>query len=440
MAYEWFNSSPIYDPLSSFTPSVAATPLTSPYVTPYTDVNAANTAARAATEAWASPFSTAFGGTAPSTTLDYVRGYASPFSDVFGGTAPATPYSPSQMTPPVVTDTVTDKKPKPDGGGGPPPPPPAPANLYTDQIWILIAKLKAAGIPASTADRSGAFFQSVLGDGITDLDNAVDIFLYSKTYKAKNGQDIVSPYYQDFGKFNDKLTSAKPPGVMVPWVLGIKDTVSKYDTTGSLSLYATDESIQKYLQNDIKVSDLDTRLNTARLKAITSDTAYTDALIQLGFIGKPSDLTGFFASPDLGQKQLEQNASTGAFAAEAIRRAKVGGIQADLGFAKQETADLLSQGYNEAQIAAISEKNYSTIARNIMPETKLSGIYQGKNAATAGTIQSELQQQEFNSIDSERAKILANQEIGAFSGSAGLAGSSAYLRKTALNKESVGQQ
>ena len=46
---------------------------------------------RASTEAYASPFSTAFGGTAPSTELDAVRQYASPFSTVFGGTAAATP-------------------------------------------------------------------------------------------------------------------------------------------------------------------------------------------------------------------------------------------------------------------------------------------------------------------------------------------------------------
>jgi hypothetical protein len=49
---------------------------------------AANQAARASTEAYASPFSTAFGGTAPSTELDAARQYASPFSTAFGGTAP----------------------------------------------------------------------------------------------------------------------------------------------------------------------------------------------------------------------------------------------------------------------------------------------------------------------------------------------------------------
>lgn len=83
--------------------TVITNPLTAPYpTTSVADLNAANIAARKATEAWASPFSTAFGGTAPSTTLDYVRQYASPSSDVFGGTqSSALPYSPSAMVNPI---------------------------------------------------------------------------------------------------------------------------------------------------------------------------------------------------------------------------------------------------------------------------------------------------------------------------------------------------
>jgi hypothetical protein len=41
-------------------------------------------------EKYASPFSTAFGGTAASTELDAIRQYASPFSTAFGGSAPTT--------------------------------------------------------------------------------------------------------------------------------------------------------------------------------------------------------------------------------------------------------------------------------------------------------------------------------------------------------------
>ena len=295
--------------------------------------------------------------------------------------------------------------------------PPTQTAEQTNQIYILINKLKAAGIPASTAERAGVFFTNLLDDGITDLDNAVDIFLYTKSYKSKKtGQEIPSPYYQDFGKFNDGLSSAKPPGVLVPWVLGIKDTLKKYSPG---SLYETDDAMQRYLKNDVKVSDLDERLNAARLRSITSDKAYVNALIQLKYINKAEDLTGFFASPDIGQKQLELNRNTGALAAEAVRRAKEGGIQLDTEFAKQQAAALTAKGYTEGQVTAVAEKGYQFIDRNIMPTVKVSGIYQGAKAATAGTVQSELQQQEFMSMDSQRFETLAEQEARAFQGSSG---------------------
>jgi hypothetical protein len=290
----------------------------------------------------------------------------------------------------------------------------------TNQIYILIAKLKAVGIPEGLANRAGAFFTALQDDGIDDEDNMIDIFLNAKSYKAKKtGQEIASPYYQDFGKFNDGLSSAKPAGVLVPLVLGLRDTVKKYDTNGSLSLYATDESIQKYLKNDVKVSDLDGNLNQARLRGITADPVYTNTLIQMGFIKTAADLTGFFASPELGQKQLELNRNSAAIGAEALRRAKEGGVQLDTDFAKKEAARLTAQGYNEAQVSATAEKGYQQIARNIMPTVKVSGIYQGAQAATAGTIQSELQQQEFMGMDSQRYEMLAEQEARSFQGSAG---------------------
>jgi hypothetical protein len=399
-----------------------ATPKASPLTTPYpttsvADLNKANVAARKATEAWASPFSTAFGGTAPSTTLDYVRQYASPSSDIFGGTqSSALPYSPSAMVNPV-----TGQPAAPMAGYQFPIVTPKPAGKdLTNQIYILIAKLKAVGIPESLANRAGAFFTALQDDGIDDEDNMIDIFLNTKSYKSKKtGQEIISPYYTDFGKFNDGLSSAKPPSILVPWVLGLRDTVKKYDTDGSLSLYSTDESIQKYLKNSVKVSDLDSNLNQARLRGITADPVYVDTLTKMGFIKTAADLTGFFASPELGQQQLELNRNSAAFGVEALRRAKEGGVQLDTEFAKKQAAALTAQGYNEAGVSSVAEKGYQAIARNIMPTVKLSGVYQGAQAANAATVQSGLQQQEFMGVDYETATVVGGQEIGAFQGSAG---------------------
>jgi hypothetical protein len=323
--------------------------------------------------------------------------YQNPAGQIVPGARPTAPVAP---TAPVVTTTQT--------------------NAQTNQIYILINKLKSVGIPEGLANRAGAFFTALQDDGIDDEDNMIDIFLNAKSYKAKKtGQEIASPYYQDFGKFNDGLTSAKPPGVLVPLVLGFRETVKKYDTNGTLSLYSTDESIQKYLKNNLRVSDLDDNLNQARLRGITADPVYVDTLTKMGYIKTAADLTGFFASPELGQQQLELNRNSAAFGAEALRRAKEGGVQLDTDFAKKQAAKLTAEGYKEAQISSIAEKGYQQIARNIMPTVKLSGIYQGAQAANAATVQSGLQQQEFMGVDYETATTVGGQEIGAFQGSAG---------------------
>lgn len=55
---------------------------------------------------YASPFSTAFGGSAPTTEMDLARAYASPFSTAFGGTAPTVAADlPPTPTPEVKTNT-----------------------------------------------------------------------------------------------------------------------------------------------------------------------------------------------------------------------------------------------------------------------------------------------------------------------------------------------
>ena len=309
--------------------------------------------------------------------------------------------------------------------------PPPPTTGQTNQIWVLIAKLKAVGIPASTADRAAVFFTALQDDGIDNEDNMIDIFLNAKSYKAKRtGQEIVSPYYTDFGKFNEGLSSAKPSGVLVPLVLGLRETVKKYNAG---SLYDSDESIQKYLKNGVKVSDLDSNLNAARLAAITADPVLVDTLIKMNYIKTAADLTGFFASPDLGQQQLELNRNSAAFGIEAVRRAKEGGINLDSEYAKQQAAELTRQGYNEAQIAAEASRGYKRIARDIMPTVKVSGIYQGAQAASAGTIQSELQQEEFMNVDSERFNRLAAQESASFRSSTD------FLNRTSLPTPTLGQ-
>ena len=182
-----------------------------------------------------------------------------------GGTPPGTPSKtpdktpgPNQ-TPPEFSESPTpspsetpEPSPSPDGSPEPSPSPsptpsPTPGPEDDDLWWkILRAKLLAAGMPTNTVDRSKTFFKTILTDynmgyNGTDfassdaLDIVVDQFFYTKEYTSKRtGEKFTSPYYEDFGKFNDELTKLgveRPllPQDLVPLVLGYRDLGKKYN-------------------------------------------------------------------------------------------------------------------------------------------------------------------------------------------------------------------
>lgn len=85
-----------------------------------------------------------------------------------------------------------------------------------------------------------------------------------------------------------------------------------------------------------------------------------------------------------------QNRNTGAFAAEAIRRANKG-----IAFNKEAmtkiSANLTAQGFNEGQVSSAASQGYENIGQTLLPEVGLSNVYEGTGAANAATIQGELE-------------------------------------------------
>jgi hypothetical protein len=296
--------------------------------------------------------------------------------------------------------------------------------------WLILkAKLLAAGLPESTVDASVDYFRNIIKDakfsGPNELENVVDQYLYLPTYQSKAGTVIDSPFYKDFGKFNEKLTTKKKPGELVGLVLGYKRVIDKYITSDTARTgFKSDESITKYMQNDVSVAELDERANAARLRSINADPFYVKALMELKYIDAPSDLTSFFLDPNIGTKALEDRRTSGAFATEAIRRAgEATGIKLDTEFAKQQAAKLTGLGYTEAQITQLAGQGYENIAEQLKPTEKLSGIYERElagGAADAAKVQQELQAEQFLGTASQRRKKLAEQEIQAFRGQSGL--------------------
>ena len=189
--------------------------------------------------------------------------------------------------------------------------------------------------------------------------------------------------------------------------LGIKDLVKSY---GASDAFASQESLKKYISNNVSVKALDERFMMAKIKTTEADPNYVNTLKQLGYISGAQDLMDFYADNTIGQAQLETNRKTAAFATEAVKRVKPGGIQFNAAQLKQLAASQIATGASEAQIQATASAGFENISQQLGQTLSYSNIFEGKNAADAATIQSELQAQEFQGTESERQKRL--KELG----------------------------
>lgn len=279
----------------------------------------------------------------------------------------------------------------------------------TSSTDILKAILKGMGFNSKIIDASTTFLESLITDGL-DYDNAVTIFLNAKEYTTKSGNKMESPFYTEYGYLNEGLVNPKTAAELYNAVEGYKGIVDKYSLNQK---FISSESLKAYVKNNVTVADLDERANTARLKAISADTGQVNALIKLGYISAPDQLTDFYLNPNIGKETLEQNRITGAFTAEAIRRANAG-IEFNKERFTQYGAMLTSKGLSEAQAGQVAGQAFENIAEQLQPTTKLSGIYEGAQAATASTIQQELESEQLLGMASQRRKRVAAQEVGAF--------------------------
>lgn len=297
-------------------------------------------------------------------------------------------------------------------------------SVPSTSVDVLKALLKAQGFSNKIIDSSATYLNSLLKDNL-DYDNAVDVFLNMKEYTLKNGTKVKSPFYDEYGYLNDDLVTPKSASELFNAVEGYKGLKAKY---GFSDKFLSTESLKGYTKNNVTVADLDERANAARLAGITSDTAKTEALMQLGYIADPSGLQDFYMDSKIGKEQLELNRNTGAFVAEAIRRNKTGimtgGTQIE--DFKKIAAGLTAKGYSEAQIAQLASTGFENIAPKVENITALSGIYEKtggtveSNALIAGQIQSELTSEEFTNMASLRRKKLEEQNARAFQGTSGL--------------------
>lgn len=194
---------------------------------------AANQAARASTEAYASPFSTAFGGTAPSTELDAARQYASPFSTAFGGTAP-TFQSEAQQQQQLPKVTVTPKT--------------TPFDAASDAI--LANTLKSYGMEgiAATIAQIRADYPEISSENLLLL--------------LKNDNRYNAEYNKRFAG-NVKLKQAGLPTLDDATYLKAEDEYKKIFTAYGATTLATRDYYATLIGNRMDAVDVTNRMNDA---------------------------------------------------------------------------------------------------------------------------------------------------------------------------------
>jgi len=303
-----------------------------------------------------------------------------------------------------------------------------PNSPIATNLSVLKAQLRGLGFGSALIDSSADFLNKLLKDGL-DVDNAVEIFLQSKEYTFKNGNKTQSPFYTAYGFFNEGLVRPKSAAELYNSVEGYRATKDKYQLNEK---YISNDSIKKYLKNNVSVDELDERANAARLRSINADPVYTDALMKLGFIKTATDLTDFFLNPEIGKEALEQNRGTAAFSAEAIRRAQQG-VEFSKARFESLSAGLISQGMTEAGITETAEKGFENIASDLRPLQGLSNVYGSQiQKARFGSVQEELEQEEFKGLLSQRRKETTELEKRSFQGSSGASGYALKKKTTGI--------
>jgi hypothetical protein len=284
----------------------------------------------------------------------------------------------------------------------------------TSSRQIIRQKLVDLGFPANIIEGSISFVQSLIDDG--DYPNtpqgfldATEVLYNFKDFTTRRGNKLISPFYAEFTSLGEGLVGEqrKSPKYLMEFSLAAKDLVARY---GFSSQFASQDSIKKYVQNQVRISDLDERFTAATLKTAEADPNNVKTLRAMGYINDAQDLKDFYADPTIGQKEFEIRSANAAFGKQALKRADSGIV-----FNKTRIEELAA-GFagNEAQAEAAAAQGYETISQTLAPLTKLEGIYGSGYTATGSTIQTQLEEEQFRGTASELRKRRKEQEELAF--------------------------
>ena len=299
----------------------------------------------------------------------------------------------------------------------------------TSSRQLIRQKLVDLGFPANIIEGSISFVQSLIDDGDFNNDaagytSAVEILYNFKDFTTRKGNKLSSPFYAEFTSLGEGLVgdARKSPKYLMDFALGVKDLVAK---TGFSTKFASQDSLKKYIQNGVRITDLDERFAAATLKTAEADPTNVRTLQAMGYINSAQDLKDFYADPEIGQDELNRRRTNVAFAKQAIKRAGSG-----IAFDKTRIEQLAAGSGSEVDAEATAAQGYETIAQQLNPLTKLEGIYGRRAGDYAGKsdtairsgIQTMLEEEQFRGTASELRKRRKEQEELAFQAKSGTIG------------------
>jgi hypothetical protein len=289
-------------------------------------------------------------------------------------------------------------------------------NATTTQA-IIKNKLAELQIPSTLIDSSTTFITSLVNDGL-DVLSAVDVYYNNKSWTAKDGSVLNSPFYAEYTYLQEsapKTGNPPTPLELMQFKLGVQNLVTQY---GRSKLFSEDIALKNYISNNVRLTDLDARFAEAGVASVSADPMKVATLKKLGYITDTQDVADFLLDPKIGQQQFEINRNTAAFAQQALKRAG-SGISFDAERMKQLAATAgVTQG-TAAGAENVGSIGYETIALQLNPLTKIESIYgkptdaTGKNLTDVqvrSQLQTELEAEQFQGTASERRKRRIEEE------------------------------
>ena len=198
--------------------------------------------------------------------------------------------------------------------------------------------------------------------------------------------------------------------------LNLEDGYRQVLRSYGMNQFATDEYVQKFIENDISARELSDRVTIAVQQVQNADPAILTQLKDYYGIG-PADAAAYILDPNQQISKIQRQVAAAQIGVAAAKQ----GLQSNVAVSEQLAAQGIDQG--------MAQKGYATIADILPTAEKLSQIY-----GDIGTYdQSTAEQEMFNQLASAQRKRqqLTAREVAQFSGSSGTARGSLLTGKTA---------